>query len=589
MWTPSWGSYPLSANDHCDPLIPHDVPLPLTPASSACETHHDYGHPLPPTIPPVTSPFSIPWIVSEHGGSIDLTTTQPAIDVEKTTMSFSPDTQHYWFRIIDMEPIKASQKATQMIRDTYIDKIVYLESVEPLEQNEMLLATWAALITWHKTGKISGVSIGRAPLRMRNIEHRDPPRFGLRMMFNTMRQRLYNLSHILNSVAHLSGPQIGTTNGLPFPPTPSRPIITFEKRDMHRGWIRIIDMEPIEASSIITAGYAERATQSIKDTYIGKIVYLEWAEPLQNRGTMHAIWTALMIWHKTGYKSGLGLRIGRTPIDMEAIEPKPLYERPFTLAEIPRYRVAGASLSLIPTEELVLQRRMVLADGSMSENVEVVTMRNGILDIPLRKWMIHKKMTPETSPADMIVEADTYLTLRGCKHAPKLLGVTGNPATGECRGLLIEYILGRSLCPIPLMYTNMRLEVTMNLVKAMVEFEERGIYLQDPNPNNVILTVDDGLYIIDFGPSYTEDFYPEDRLHDIFGGKIEIGTAMYLLLMLLRFIWNEGMVGSDRKPVAPTKLRNLCPARLLSMLDNPDAVEYSSFRELLEVLQQERV
>jgi hypothetical protein len=62
---------------------------------------------------------------------------------------------------------------------------------------------------------------------------------------------------------------------------------------------------------------------------------------------------------------------------------------------------------------------------------------------------------------------------------------------------------------------------------------------------------------------------------------------MYLLLMLWRYIWNDGILGPDRKPVPPTTLRNYCPARLLSMLDNPDAIEYSSFRQLREELQQE--
>ena len=34
---------------------------------------------------------------------------------------------------------------------------------------------------------------------------------------------------------------------------------------------------------------------------------------------------------------------------------------------------------------------------------------------------------------------------------------------------------------------------------------------------------------------------------------------------------------------SPTKPRNLCPARLSSVLDNPDAIECSSLRELQEV------
>jgi hypothetical protein len=590
---------PSSTRDECDALIPHDISLPLTPASSICETHRGDCPPLPPPLPPSTSPFSIPWVTCEHGANIDLTPTQPTIDVEKTTMSFSPDMQHYWIRIIDMEPIKVSQKATRLMRDTYVDKIVYLESVKPLEPNEMVHATWTALITWHKTDKMSGVFIGRTPLGMRSIEHRDPPRFGSLLLFGALllfdiivnlNQHMPNVIRFCSRlVSRVSVPPSVAVNGLPISLTPTRPTFKFEKTSFHAKWIRIIDMAPIGVSSTITEDDSEKITRTIREKYVGKIVYLEFQEPLQAEGTLHAIWTALIIWHKTDYKSGLGLRIGSIPIDLEAIEIKPLYDRPFTLSEIPDHGVAGANLSLIPTEELVFQRRMVLADGSMSDNVDVVTRSGGVMDVPLSTWMIHKKMTPQTSAEAMVVEANKYVTLRGCKYTPRLLGVTGDPATGDCRGLLIECINGRPLYPIPLMYNNMRLQVTMNLLKAMEEIEERGVYLQDPNPNNIILTVDDGLCIVDFGPGYTEDFYPEDRLDEIYNGEIGIRTAMYLLLMLWRIIWNEGVVGVNRKPVAPTKLRKHCPARLLSMLDDPDAVEYSSFRQLREELQQEEV
>jgi hypothetical protein len=66
-------------------------------------------------------------------------------------------------------------------------------------------------------------------------------------------------------------------------------------------------------------------------------------------------------------------------------------------------------------------------------------------------------MTPDTSPEDMITEANTYMTLGRCRYTPGLLGVRGDRATGEYRGLLIEYIIGWRLCPMPLMYNNMRL------------------------------------------------------------------------------------------------------------------------------------
>jgi hypothetical protein len=393
-----------------------------------------------------------------------------------------------------------AERGTQMIKEAYVDKIVYIESVEPLQQREMVHVTWTVVITWHKTGNISGMFIGSTPLDMRIIEHKNPPRFGLRQMSTVIRQHLNGLHLVHNfftSVTRsLFPPLMATDECLLLSPPPARPTVEVIKCDGQRYWVKVNDMEATNPPNITASG-ADSATRAIRDLYIRKIVYLELSEGLQPRIIVHHVVTALMIWYKTGYQSGLGLRIGKTPIDLEAIEPKPLYDRPFTLAEIPRCNVAGASLILIPTEEFDSQRRIFLADRSMSDNVELVTLRGRFMDIPSGTWIIHKKMTPDTSPKDMIAEANTYITLRGCKYTPRLLGVTGDPATGECRGLLIEYIMGQRLCPMPLMYNNMRLQVTMNLLKAMEEIEERGIYLQDPNPDNIILTVNDGIYIVD--------------------------------------------------------------------------------------------
>src|SRR5947207_14969732 len=121
-----------------------------------------------------------------------------------------------------------------MIRDIYVEKIVYLQSAESLEQYQLVHATWTALIMWRKAGEILGLSIGSTPLDMRSIEHRDPPRFKLGIMYDTMRQRVFN---ILPALYHLFNPvtpsPVVTNKSLPFPPTPTRPAITIEKNDMN--------------------------------------------------------------------------------------------------------------------------------------------------------------------------------------------------------------------------------------------------------------------------------------------------------------------------------------------------------------------
>ena len=233
----------------------------------------------------------------------------------------------------------------------------------------------------------------------------------------------------------------------------------------------------------------------------------------------------------------------------------------------------------------------MVVHARMSENVEVVTLRNGSYIDPNKK-MIHKTMTPDTRPEDMIVEAKRYLALTGCKYAPKLLGVTGDAKSGECRGLLIELVEGLRMTPIPFMYNNMRLSVTVHLMNAMVEFEDKGVYLPDLKPDNIILTsygpcVEDGLFVIDYGPGVTDGLFLEEEIEEILDGRVGFKSAMYGFLMTLRMIWNEGKLGTDGIPTAPTGLRARVPTTLLGLLDNPHSGPYSNFREVRDALKEE--
>jgi hypothetical protein len=499
---------------------------------------------------------TVPSIMGDSNFNVDLTPTQPIV-VEEKCMSYYNLHLHR-IRIADMEPIKEETKATQMIKDTYTNGVLLVESREGVTQMyEVVHASWTALVTMHKTGEKVHVA--------------------------TFTDEFQHIQGFLNIFPHLpsSGKRSRASSNtniqadiiihLPLPPT--RPRIRFEKATERSYWIRIIEMEPVPASEILPAADAEKATRTMRDRYIDKIVYLESAQPLQGREIDLAAWTALITWHKTGEMCGLA--IGHRPVDITMIPPRNLYEPPFQIEDIPGY---NNTLSLIPVSEL-------LAQGYVANNVDVVRFRNP--DVSQCKLMIHKKMTPETSPDDMLLEAGRFLALTGCKHSPRLLGVTGIPETGECRGILIELIEGLLMSPIPFMYNNMRYSVTMNLVNAMVEFEERQVYLQDLKPDNIILTIDDGLCVIDFGPGVTEGMFPEEEIDDILNGKVGFKTAMYGLLMTLRVIWNEGALGSDGIPMAPTKLRQQIPPRLLSILDNPRSADYSDFRSLEKALQEE--
>src|SRR5436190_7773685 len=169
---------------------------------------------------------------------------------------------------MDMEPIEGADKATRLLKSTYVDKVVYVESVEPLQQVDITHATWTALVMWYKTGEISGVLVGPTPFHMCSIK-----------------------SRILPVTSPMPVHPAFPDNGCPFPQAPARPKFTLAKSTERSYWIRIVDMEPIDTSGMLDPGKTETA---IRAMYIGKIVYIESVEPLQSCEIELATWTALI-------------------------------------------------------------------------------------------------------------------------------------------------------------------------------------------------------------------------------------------------------------------------------------------------------
>jgi hypothetical protein len=62
---------------------------------------------------------------------------------------------------------------------------------------------------------------------------------------------------------------------------------------------------------------------------------------------------------------------------------------------------------------------------------------------------------------------------------------------------------------------------------------------------------------------------------------------MHGLLMTLRIIWNGGVFDEDGVPEPITRPQKCCPARLLSLLNDPQPAEYESFEALEKSLREE--
>ena len=133
-----------------------------------------------------------------------------------------PAVNKYWIRVTSMAPIEDEVTATQMIRDSTSNRVIYVESEDALQMNEAVHAAWAALIKWHNTGEISGVSVKFNPFEMRSITPQDPP------------------SNVLDDIVHL-------------PLTLPRLLIELEKCTDRLYWIRIVDLEPIDRLGHILA------------------------------------------------------------------------------------------------------------------------------------------------------------------------------------------------------------------------------------------------------------------------------------------------------------------------------------------------
>jgi len=324
-------------------------------------------------------------------------------------------------------------------------------------------------------------------------------------------------------------------------------------------------------------------TQKIKQLYIGRLVYFESVDLLQP-GEMHlATHHALMYWWKNGKLPGFAMV--RDYLGWRATEFRSLYEPPFKITEIPGYDSTSPNIRIINFREVHVINRVVQPDRTLSDNAERVELQPPQLDMPMT--MFHKTMTPTTRPEHMILEAGRLMALRDCGYTPKLLGVTGDPKTGECRGLLMEWIEGQSLLPVPFMFNSQRVELTIELSKALLACEKRGTLPGDLKPENLMMT-DDKLYIIDFGPGVTDGYCATEEAHNVMAGKVNVRAAMHMYLMTLRDIWAERpdcpRVLDDDSSVYETPLRKDTHPFLQYLLDGPKYKEYSTFGDLLSAL-----
>jgi hypothetical protein len=385
-----------------------------------------------------------------------------------------------------------------------------------------------------------------------------------------------------------------TSRGARFPLTPTSPSTRLVKhvRDTtiqpwkRLYWCEVDGMAPKEGIEVD----AEEVTRQIRAMYIGKIVYFETTDRMQPYEMVILAGVALLEYWKTG---GLpGLSFGSSLSDLRFIDPRDLYEPAFAVTDIRHYHVADPKPRLVSLTDIKVIDEIVLFNGTVSDNVERVQLPNSLAaELPLT--LIHKKMKPETKPDDMVLEADRYLALQGCECVPKLWGFTveesGNvEESRNCRGLLIEEIVGHVLSESRLMFKTMKMEVTMKLVKAMVEIEKRNVYLQDLTPSNIIITKEEKVVVVDFGPGVTDGFYPEDELFNIDRDRSRVGirVAMYGLLMTLRAIWTGGEFDAEGVPLQVPESHN-CPLRLFSLLNDPQTAQFTSFQALEQSLRKD--
>lgn len=482
-----------------------------------------------------SEPSTLPDAPMSNSSNVDRTPTEPVVNVEYSIISSSAN--EYWIKIVDLKPIQAwnlditsLEEATRAMKRHYVGNIIYITSARPLEPIDRVHAAWTALITWHKTGTKPALWIGSNPLEVHSIAPKGIP----------------NIFHVQRWIDCLSQAIRLSAFPITHPLTPAiRPSTTLVRSTERRYWIAI--------------GVNQQTTHTIWHKYHGEIVYIQSEYDMQWSELDCTVLAALLIWCRSGEKCGLA--IGKTLFPATKIEPRDLYGPPF--------KVDGLNVKIIPFTDIYFVQQI-------TDTVDVVRLADS-------EHVVHKKMAFETNPEEMILEVQKLISLAECKYAPKIIAVTGDRTTGECRGILIQWvgeIPSTTLNLIPLTYNGMRIEVTTNLVKALVAFEEKGVYLQDLKPEHVVLTRDDGLYIIDFGGGVTDGYYPEDELEKILEGDVTFRVAKYGLAMTLRVLWKDCGISPEGSPFPPRRLRRLCPPNLLALLDDPDRFKCSGFREL---------
>jgi serine/threonine protein kinase len=174
----------------------------------------------------------------------------------------------------------------------------------------------------------------------------------------------------------------------------------------------------------------------------------------------------------------------------------------------------------------------------------------------LGRECVHKYMSHHRESRSFEQEVAVYCKISGSQYIPEFLGVTKED--GFFRGFLIQRIPGENLVMDESVNDDDRLELAVNIIRALRDLESRGYYPQDLKCYNIIRKKgSNDVGLIDFGEGITLGWCDPETQEKVNRGEITARDALYILGKTLQELWTNDVPTGDMPDTIPASIRSL--------------------------------
>jgi predicted Ser/Thr protein kinase len=190
----------------------------------------------------------------------------------------------------------------------------------------------------------------------------------------------------------------------------------------------------------------------------------------------------------------------------------------------------------------------------------IESFRHQGLDIVLYEGreLVHKYMWQHQQRRSFEHEAAVYSKVAGSQYVPEFLAMTRQDE--YVRGFLLERIPGRNL--VDAMDEGLtdddRHALTANIIRALLDLEQRGFYPQDLKCFNVMRKEGtNDVVLIDFGAGMTPGWCDPVTQFKVGMGEVTPRDELYLLGKTIHELWTNDVPNGEVPDTVPESIRTL--------------------------------